>query len=132
MIIGPVVAGPTIPVVPAGTDYQEPHTELEDPTTIPHPGSVEINTYRALRGDTRRHALRRIGRLAKTINPPSDTGPETERQELDRTDRASQLRHRTMTDHDDAADQHTAHHRPIPPPLDLTGNDMPLPDEPPF
>ena len=68
LIIGPMVTGPTIPVIPAGTDYQEPNTELEDPTTIPHPGSVEINTYRTLREDTRYRALRRIGRIAALSN----------------------------------------------------------------
>ena len=125
VIIGPVVAGPTIPVIPAGTDYQEPNTELEDPTTIPHPGSVEINTYRALREDTRYHALRRISRIAARTNPTAVFGPETERQQLDRHWRTAQQRpqsHRPPdhVDHGGAAL------------LDLAAANTPLPDEPPF
>ena len=84
VIIGPVVAGPTIPVVPAGTDYQEPHTDLEDPVTVPHPGSVEINTYRALREDTRRHALRRPPADHCDPHPGTDNSPNAAEQQLDR------------------------------------------------
>ena len=125
LIIGPVVTGPTIPVIPAGTDYQEPNTELEDPSTIPHPGSVEINTYRALREDTRYRALRRIGRIAARTNPTAVFGPETERQQLDRHWRTAQQRpqsHRPPdhVDHGGAAL------------LDLAAANTPLPDEPPF
>ena len=126
IIIGPTVTGPTIPVIPAGTDYTEPNTELEDPATVPHPGSVEIHTYRALREDTRRHALRRIGRLTPRANTADPAVPLTpaqeERRDLDRTYRR-------------------ARQRPPPPPdpttdrrinaLDLISHE-PLPEEPPF
>ena len=62
VMVGPVVAGPTIPI-PLPPDYEEPHTELEDPDTVPHPGSVEIHTYRLLRQQARETSLRRIRRL---------------------------------------------------------------------
>ncbi len=126
VIIGPVVTGPTIPVVPAGTDFQEPHTEMEDRATIPHPGSVEINTYRALRQDTRRHARRRIGRLAAQLNPDRnrDTGPAAaERDDLDRHYRAAQRRRRPAPD--------TQARRPALPLLDQSEDDA-LPEDPPF
>ena len=104
----------------------EPNTELEGPATVPHPGSVEIHTYRALREDTRRHALRRIGRLTSRANTADPAMPLTpaheERRDLDRTHR-------------------TARQRPPPPPnptthrrinaLDLISHE-PLPEEPPF
>ena len=69
IIVGPTVAGPTIPVVPAGQEFEEPYTGLEDPDTVPHPGSVEIRTYRAVRRAVRDHALRRLSNLAKTLDP---------------------------------------------------------------
>ncbi|WP_370531289.1 DUF222 domain-containing protein [Nakamurella sp. PAMC28650] len=69
VIIGPTVFGPTIPVVPAGVDWIEPNTELEDPVTIPHPGSVEITTYRILRRQAREHSLRRLATLRTALDP---------------------------------------------------------------
>jgi hypothetical protein len=63
VIIGPTITGPTIPVIPPGTTWTEPNTELQDPDTIPHPGSIEIHTYRTLRQQTREHSLRRLGSL---------------------------------------------------------------------
>ncbi|QNK79574.1 DUF222 domain-containing protein [Nakamurella sp. PAMC28650] len=69
VIIGPTVFGPTIPVVPAGADWIEPNTELEDPATIPHPGSVEITTYRILRRQSREHSLRRLATLRTALDP---------------------------------------------------------------
>ena len=69
-IIGPTVAGPTIPVLPpGGPAWVEPHTELEDPGTIPHPGSVEINSYRILRRSARDHSLRRLAGLRQYFDP---------------------------------------------------------------
>ena len=62
IILGPVVTGPTIPV-PVPPDHEEAHTELEDPDTVPHPGSTEIHTYRILREQARETSLRRIRRL---------------------------------------------------------------------
>ena len=124
VLVGPVVAGPTIPVVQAGADYQEPHTELEDPGTVPHPGSVEINTYRALREDTRRHALRRLRRLAQTVHPVDDTSAaRAERGDFDRRWRASQSDPSTA---DDPATHGGAEL------LDFVAAQHPLPDEPPF
>ncbi len=73
IVTGPV-AGPTIPVLPAGAEHHEPHTELEDPDTIPDPGSIAIHPYRALRQQTREHALRRIGKIKK-LSDPADPAP---------------------------------------------------------
>ena len=61
-LLGPVVSGPTIPI-PLPPDYEEPHTELEDPDSVPHPGSPEIQTYRILREQARETSLLRIRRL---------------------------------------------------------------------
>ena len=124
VLVGPVVAGPTIPVVPAGADYQEPHTELEDPGTVPHPGSVEINTYRALREDTRRHALHRLRRLAQTVHPVDDTSAaRAERGDFDRRRRAPQ------SDPSPADGPATHGGAEL---LDFVAAQHPLPDEPPF
>jgi hypothetical protein len=73
IVTGPV-AGPTIPVLPAGAEHHEPHTELEDPDTIPDPGSIAIHPYRALRQHTREHALRRIRNIKKPSDP-ADPAP---------------------------------------------------------
>ncbi len=71
VIHGPTVTGPTIPVHPAGADHTEPNTELEDPDTIPDPGSIDIHPYRIQRNHTREHALRRIQRITTTCTPAS-------------------------------------------------------------
>ncbi len=56
-------------MLPAGAEHHEPHTELEDPDTIPDPGSIAIHPYRALRQQTREYALRRIGKIKKLSDP---------------------------------------------------------------
>ena len=73
IITGPTVAGPTIPVLPAGADHHEPHTELEDPDTIPDPGSITIHPYRIQRQHLREHTLRRIGKITKLFDPTPHT-----------------------------------------------------------
>ena len=61
-ITGPTIAGPTLPLR-IDPDYQEPHTEVEDPDTIPHPASAQIHRYRTDRAQLREHTQRRIRRL---------------------------------------------------------------------
>ncbi len=97
LIIGPTVTGPTIPIHPAGYAHTEPHTELEDPATIPDPGTVDIHPYRAQRQRLREHALRRIHRLA------IDNGPTAQR-------RSDYIAGRPVTLHPGDLDTHTAEH----------------------